>query len=44
VLDLFERTPASFKAQVVGQVDVTHASLSDAFANAITAAQHFSGF
>jgi hypothetical protein len=44
VFDFFERTPAPFQPQVVSQVDVTHASLANALANAISAAQYLSGF
>jgi hypothetical protein len=44
VFDFFESTSASFQAEVVGEVYITHTSLTDALMNAISAAQYVTGF
>jgi hypothetical protein len=44
VFDFFESAKATFQSEVIGKVDITHASLADALMNAITAAQYIFGF
>jgi hypothetical protein len=44
VLDFLQGATASFQAEVIGKVDIAHATLADALMDAITAAQNLSVF